>query len=87
MDNTWLKESFEGELLIVVSMDPNDQIFPIVWVVVHKKNYETWTWFLNLLGDDPNICNSWHARFVSDPQKVNIVFYVLPFNFISLHDP
>lgn len=45
IDGTWLKGNFKGELLTAVSLDGNDQIYPIAWAVVVKENQETWCWF------------------------------------------
>ena len=86
VDGTWLKGTFKGELLSAVSMDPNDQIFPISWAVIVKENRERLTWFLSLLGDDLEIVNDHHVAFMSDRQKVNISLqkYICIFYFLMM---
>ncbi|CAL2227020.1 unnamed protein product [Prunus armeniaca] len=44
-------------------------MYPIVYVVVEVKNYETWSWFRQLLAEDLGIENSRGYVFITDKQK------------------
>ena len=76
VDGCWLK----GQLLSAVAIDPNDCIFPLAYAVVQVENRETWTWFLDLLGQDLEIQNSHHMAFMSDRQKVFFLVLLLASN-------
>ncbi|WOK93432.1 hypothetical protein Cni_G02129 [Canna indica] len=51
-DGCFLKTFLGGQLLSTAGRDGNDQMFPILWVVVEGENYDSWSWFLGLLFDD-----------------------------------
>ncbi|XP_059310363.1 uncharacterized protein LOC132061605 [Lycium ferocissimum] len=69
VDGCWLKGLMYGtQLLTAVSMDGNNNIFPVAYAIVEKESKETWVWFLNHLATDLNIRgNGW--TFMSDKQK------------------
>ncbi|WVZ23933.1 hypothetical protein V8G54_002477 [Vigna mungo] len=69
VDGCHLKTTYGGQLLVVVGRDPNDQYFPLAFVVVENEYKETWRWFLSQLLDDigSTECQRW--VFISDQQK------------------
>ncbi|WCJ39720.1 hypothetical protein M5689_020686 [Euphorbia peplus] len=69
IDGCFLKGTYGGQLLSAVTIDPNDCIYPIAWAVVTTESIETWTWFLDLLGQDLNLFNDSRLTFMSDRQK------------------
>ncbi|XP_008236814.1 PREDICTED: uncharacterized protein LOC103335580 [Prunus mume] len=68
-----IKCELEGErprqLLYAVGVDPNNDMYPIVYVVDEVENYETWSWFCQLLAEDLGIENSSGYVFITDKQK------------------
>lgn len=74
LDGCHLKGPHGGILLTAVGIDANDCIYPIAYVVVEKEKKKTWLWFLELLGDDLKIENSFRITFMSDKQKGLIDF-------------
>ncbi|KAL2230508.1 UNVERIFIED_CONTAM: hypothetical protein Sindi_1645200 [Sesamum indicum] len=49
VDGCHLKGAYGGVLLSIVSIDPNNNFFPICYAVVMKEHKDTWDWFLTLL--------------------------------------
>jgi len=47
-----LKTTYGGQLLVIIARDPNDQYFPLTFVLVENECKENWKWFLSLLLDD-----------------------------------
>ncbi|KAI3465191.1 hypothetical protein Pfo_021854 [Paulownia fortunei] len=56
-------------LLTVVEVDPNNNSYPITYVVVSKESKDTWDWFLTLLKIDLNIEKDFEYTFMYDKQK------------------
>jgi len=84
LDGCFLKGKYRGELLNVVGRDANDQLLPLLYVVVQVENKETWTWFLELLMGDLggiDVCGT--MTFMSDQQNVCLI-YVQFINFCLL---
>lgn len=52
VDGCHLKTKYDGQLLIAVGRDPNDQYFPLSFGVVEIERKESWGWFLQLLMED-----------------------------------
>ncbi|KAL0322496.1 UNVERIFIED_CONTAM: hypothetical protein Sangu_1868900 [Sesamum angustifolium] len=69
IDGCHLKGAYGGVLLSVVSIDPNNNFFPICYVVVMKENKDTWDWFLTLLKMDLRVDECGPMTFMSDKQK------------------
>ncbi|XP_021747291.1 uncharacterized protein LOC110712855 [Chenopodium quinoa] len=69
VDGCHLKGNYGGILLSVVSLDPNNEIFPIAIAVVDSENKTSWTWFFhhlkNILTNDGR--DEW--TIISDRQK------------------
>lgn len=73
LDGAFMKGPYPGQLLTVVSLDPNNGIYPVAYGIVETENLSSWTWFLEQLGDDLDLgCNS-HFTFISDRQKVLLI--------------
>ncbi|GAA0146865.1 hypothetical protein LIER_36399 [Lithospermum erythrorhizon] len=51
VDGCHLKTKRGGQLLVVVAIDPNNNIFPLAYVLVEIENKETWEWFLKHLSE------------------------------------
>lgn len=70
VDGCFLKVQHGGQLLSVVGLDPNNNIFPICYALVERETKDSWTWFLRLLDEDLGIGNNQHTwTFMSDKQK------------------
>ncbi|BFG41187.1 hypothetical protein CerSpe_274610 [Prunus speciosa] len=60
------KGQHSGQLLYVVGVDPNIDIYPIAYAIVGVENYETKTWFLELLAVDLGFGNDNRYVFITD---------------------
>ncbi|KAG8366267.1 hypothetical protein BUALT_Bualt17G0058600 [Buddleja alternifolia] len=70
VDDCFLKGQSGGQLLTVVRLDPNNNIFPISYAIVERETKDSWMWFLNLLDGDLGISeNQFNWTFMSDKQK------------------
>ena len=54
---------------MTVGVDPNNQIYPITYAIVESETRETWTRFLNFLGEDLCLNNGHGLSWISDKQK------------------
>ncbi|XP_021752534.1 uncharacterized protein LOC110718041 [Chenopodium quinoa] len=52
VDGCHLKGVFPRMILVAVSKDGNNSIYPVTWEVVEVENKDTWIWFLELLMKD-----------------------------------
>lgn len=55
IDGTWLKTSLKGCLLIVISIDANNGIFPIAAAICEGENDKSWARFLIILKEFLNL--------------------------------
>lgn len=69
VDGCHLKGKYGGILLTVVGIDPNNNIYPIAWVVVRSEIYETCSWFLSTIETDLQLNDHQQWTFISDKQK------------------
>jgi transposase-like protein len=46
LDGTFWKNRWDLTLLLAVTMDGNDEILPLAWVIVPTESLEEWTFFL-----------------------------------------
>ncbi|XP_008223227.1 PREDICTED: uncharacterized protein LOC103323046 [Prunus mume] len=53
----------------MVGVDPNNDMYPIAYAMAEVENYETWSWFCQLLAEDLGIENSRGYVFITDKQK------------------
>ena len=76
LDGAFMKGPYPGQLLTAVSVDPNNGIYPLAYGIVETENTESWTWFLNQLGDDLDLYRNSNFTFISDRQKVIYFLYL-----------
>ncbi|KAL0361903.1 UNVERIFIED_CONTAM: hypothetical protein Sradi_3874800 [Sesamum radiatum] len=69
VDGCLLKGPHDGILLTVVSVDPNNNLFPIAYVIVSGETRASWEWFLELLKSDLEIVKDDIYTFIFDKQK------------------
>ncbi|KAL4557525.1 hypothetical protein LXL04_035706 [Taraxacum kok-saghyz] len=69
LDGTFMKGPFPGQILTAVGLDSNNGIYPLAYVVVEAETFKSWTWFLELLGEDLNLGPRSNFTFISDRQK------------------
>ncbi|KAL4032204.1 hypothetical protein IC575_005272 [Cucumis melo] len=59
MDGTFLKNKYRGQLIVVVCLDGNNQIYPLAFGVVDRETDDLIQWFLEKLkgaiGEVPNL--------------------------------
>ncbi|KAK9986881.1 hypothetical protein SO802_031832 [Lithocarpus litseifolius] len=67
LDACHLKNKSGGQLITAVCRDPNEEYFPLAYVVVEAETKDSWTWFINLLLADISQNKRW--VFMSDQQK------------------
>ncbi|KAL6269735.1 hypothetical protein ACE6H2_026646 [Prunus campanulata] len=60
------KGQHPDQLLSVVVVDPNIDIYPIAYAMAEAENYKTETWFLELLVVDIGFGNSNRYVFITD---------------------
>ena len=60
----------KGVLLTAVGIDPNDQLFPIVYAIDETENKNSWKWFVEELKGDLEIIDESIWTFITDKQKV-----------------
>ncbi len=65
LDACHLKGPYGGQLIAAVARDPNEEYFPLAFVVVEAETYDSWSWFLKLLDS-----NGRRMTYVSYQQKV-----------------
>ncbi|KAL0448599.1 UNVERIFIED_CONTAM: hypothetical protein Slati_1416300 [Sesamum latifolium] len=69
LDGCFLKIVYQGQLLVAVGRDGNDNMMPIAIVVVQVENRENWSWFIGELLDDIGGLGADKWSFISDRQK------------------
>ncbi|XP_075489632.1 uncharacterized protein LOC142528465 [Primulina tabacum] len=65
-DGCFLKTKSGGQLLTVVGLDPNNNIFPIAYALVEGETKDSWMWFMRLLDNDIVFENRDGWTFMSD---------------------
>ena len=67
VDGTFLIGKYRGVLMIVVGVDPDNQLVPLAFALAEGENDNSWCWFLklvrqNVLRSSQNICmmSDWH---------------------------
>ncbi|KAK8661724.1 hypothetical protein V6N13_091320 [Hibiscus sabdariffa] len=69
VDGCFLKTATQGELLVAIGGDGNNQMFPVAWAVVEGEGNESWKWFLTKLMQDLNHPDGEGLTLMSDQQK------------------
>ncbi|XP_056688012.1 uncharacterized protein [Spinacia oleracea] len=69
VDGCHLKGAYPAQILVAVSKDGNNNIFPMAWATVEIENKETWEWFLEALMSMLGGVQGLGFTFMSDRQK------------------
>ncbi|KAK1432978.1 hypothetical protein QVD17_09881 [Tagetes erecta] len=69
LDGSFMKGPYPGQILTAVGVDSNNGIYPVAFAVVEAETLSSWTWFLELLGDDLDLHTNSNFTFISDRQK------------------
>ncbi|ERM95687.1 hypothetical protein AMTR_s00023p00214690 [Amborella trichopoda] len=70
IDGIFLKGKYQGILLCAITVDANNELFPLAFAVVEKENYQNWYWFLSILSELLNGYPNLSAlTIISDRQK------------------
>ncbi|XP_071740331.1 uncharacterized protein [Rutidosis leptorrhynchoides] len=69
LDGAFMKEPARGQILSAVGVDSNNGIYPLAYAMIEAENYNSWSWFLECLGDDLNLTRMSNFTFISDRQK------------------
>ncbi|XP_019248524.1 PREDICTED: uncharacterized protein LOC109227781 [Nicotiana attenuata] len=80
LDGCFLKGVCKGQLLVAVSKDGNNQMFPIAWAVLEVENTLNWTWILKWLSENLGLEDGRDLTMMSNMQKglINAVRDLLP---------
>ncbi|KAJ9541381.1 hypothetical protein OSB04_027887 [Centaurea solstitialis] len=68
-DGAFMKGPFPGQVLTAVGMDSNNGTYPLAYAIVEAETKQSWSWFLEFLGDDLNLFANSNFTFISDRQK------------------
>ncbi|KAJ9543460.1 hypothetical protein OSB04_023167 [Centaurea solstitialis] len=69
LDGCFMKGMYPGQVLTAVGVDPNHGIYPLAYAIVEAETTNSWSWFLELLGDDLDLEANSNFTFISDRQK------------------
>ncbi|XP_022024998.1 uncharacterized protein LOC110925352 [Helianthus annuus] len=69
LDGAFIKCPYPGQVLSVVGVDPNNGIYPVSYAIAEAETLDSWTWFLECLGDDLDLEANSNFTFLSDRQK------------------
>ncbi|XP_071739317.1 uncharacterized protein [Rutidosis leptorrhynchoides] len=69
MDGAHMKPPATGHILTAVGLDSNNGMYPVAYAMVEQEKYNSWSWFLELLGDDLGLTRQSNFTFISDRQK------------------
>ena len=69
LDGCHLKGNHKEQILIAISIDANNGMYPLAYSVVESECKDTWMWFLELLKVDLKIENDHHITWILDKQK------------------
>ena len=80
LDGTHIKNSYKGQILTAVGVDPNNCMYPVAYAVVEAENHNFWMWFLKFLAEDLSLDSGLGWTLISDRQKglLNVVASLLP---------
>ncbi|XP_061346136.1 uncharacterized protein LOC133291821 [Gastrolobium bilobum] len=74
LNGCFLKGYYGGQLLSAVGEDANKQFYVIAYAVVDSETKDNWKWFLTLLQEDLGDHGVFGWNFISDQQKIVLVF-------------
>ncbi|XP_052621585.1 uncharacterized protein LOC111909209 [Lactuca sativa] len=64
-----MKGPFPGQVLTIVGLDSNNEIYPLAYAIVESENTVSWKWLLENLGDDLELGSNSNYTFISDGKK------------------
>ncbi|KAE8661555.1 hypothetical protein F3Y22_tig00113725pilonHSYRG00967 [Hibiscus syriacus] len=69
LDGCFFKGTFKGILLSTVGRDGNDQMYPIIWVVIEGERTNSWSWFISIVATDLRLDDGFGYTIISDQYK------------------
>ncbi|KAM3326074.1 hypothetical protein P3S67_001200 [Capsicum chacoense] len=78
VDSTFLKAKYRGVLMIVVSKDGNNNIFPLAFGISDSENNESYNWFLNQLRHAIGVLEQLSILSDRHPAIANVIANVYP---------
>ncbi|KAF6158444.1 hypothetical protein GIB67_022041, partial [Kingdonia uniflora] len=75
IDKTFLKGGYHGTLLTAIAIDPNNNIFPLVFLITDSETTESWTYFLEMFGLN---FHGYDTRFVVISNRNAKIINVIP---------
>nr|GEV94105.1 ribonuclease H-like domain-containing protein [Tanacetum cinerariifolium] len=69
LDGCFMSGPYLGQILTAVEVDPNNGTYPLAYAVVEAETKDSWTWFLDCLGDDLQLARNSNFTFITDRQK------------------
>ncbi|KAK4839483.1 hypothetical protein QYF36_022295 [Acer negundo] len=66
LDGCFIKGFHIGQLFTVIGVDPNNQMYPVTYVLVESECKDIWCWFLELLGSDLELNNFYGIVWITD---------------------
>ncbi|KAM0038177.1 putative transposase, mutator type, MULE transposase domain-containing protein [Helianthus debilis subsp. tardiflorus] len=69
LDGTFMKGPYPGQILTAVGVDANNGIYPVAFAIVESESFNSWSWFLECLGEDLDLTSNSNFTFISDRQK------------------
>ncbi|XP_038888366.1 uncharacterized protein LOC120078210 [Benincasa hispida] len=77
VDGSHLKEKYKGAILVGVSMDGNNQVYPLAYAIVDNETDRAWKWFMSnlkcVIGEPPKLVFV-SDRAVSIGNAIRVVF-------------
>nr|KAJ0226975.1 hypothetical protein LSAT_V11C100047080 [Lactuca sativa] len=64
-----MKGPYPGQILTAIGVDSNNGIYPLAYALVENETTNSWTWFLEQLGDDLKLYANSNFTFISDRKK------------------
>ncbi|GJV65473.1 hypothetical protein Tco_1476301 [Tanacetum coccineum] len=70
LDGAFMKGPFPEQVLAAVGLDSNNGIYPVAYAIVEAENKDSWSWFMECLGEDLNLGPMSNITFITDRQKL-----------------
>nr|GEX87214.1 hypothetical protein [Tanacetum cinerariifolium] len=69
LDGCFMFGPYPRQILTAVGVDPNNGTYPLAYAVVEVETKDSWTWFLDCLGDNLQLARNSNFTFITDRQK------------------
>ncbi|GJY80447.1 mutator type transposase [Tanacetum coccineum] len=69
LDGAFMKGPYPGQLLTAIGLDANNGIYPLAYAIVEKETTDSWTWFLECVGDDLGMTKDSNFTLSLEQQK------------------